>query len=112
VGAEEMLRAIAHPGRRRILELVWDEEWTSSALAHRCGLSKPATSQHLKVLKDAGLVAVRAEGPRRLYRVRAEQLAELRAFLDGFWGSRLDSLREAVERQPKTRKEPGRDRRR
>ncbi len=95
--AEAALRALAHPGRRRMLQLVWDGERSSTELAERCGLSKPATSQHLKVLREASLVSVRADGTRRLYRARAEQLAELRTFLDQFWGERLDTLRAAVE---------------
>ena len=95
--AEAALRALAHPGRRQMLQLVWDGERSSSELADHCGLSKPATSQHLKVLREAELVAVRMDGTRRLYRARAEQLAALRTFLDGFWGRRLDALRTAVE---------------
>src|SRR5258708_7969618 len=63
----------------------------------------PATYQHLKVLKDAGLVSVRADGTRRLYQVRAERMAELKTFLDGFWGERLDALRAAVERPRRKR---------
>ena len=97
---EAALRALAHPGRRRMLALVWDAERTSSDLADGCGLSKPAASQHLKVLRDAGLVAVRADGNRRLYRARVEKLAELRASLDGFWGERLAALQAAVDRGP------------
>src|SRR5438045_420632 len=91
------LRAISHPGRRRVLELVWDRERPSSELAERCRLSKPAMSQHLRVLRHAGLVTVRVDGNRRLYRVRAERLAELRSVLDRFWADRLDALRDATE---------------
>ncbi|HEV2377434.1 MAG TPA: metalloregulator ArsR/SmtB family transcription factor [Streptosporangiaceae bacterium] len=86
------LRALADPRRRRMLELAWDHERSSSELASNCRLSRPATSQHLKVLREAGLVSVRLEGNRRLYRVRADRLKELRAMLDEFWGSRLASL--------------------
>jgi DNA-binding transcriptional ArsR family regulator len=91
------LRALAHPGRRRMLELVWDTDRSSSELAERCRLSRPAASQHLKVLRDASLVSVRAEGNRRLYRARTDQLAALRDILDRFWGARLQALRAAVE---------------
>jgi DNA-binding transcriptional ArsR family regulator len=98
--AEAALRALAHPGRRKMLQLVWDGERTSGELAEQCGFSKPATSQHLKVLREADLVSVRVDGTRRLYRARAEQLAQLRAFLDRFWGERLDALRAAVEPPP------------
>ena len=90
---EAALRALADPRRRRMLELAWDRECSPSDLARSCQLSRPATSQHLKVLREAGLVSVRLEKNRRLYRVRADRLAELRAMLDEFWGGRLASLR-------------------
>ena len=90
---EAALRALADPRRRQMLELAWDRERSPSDLARRCQLSRPATSQHLKLLREAGLVSVRLEGNRRFYRVRAGRLAELRAMLDEFWGSRLASLR-------------------
>ena len=89
---EAALRALADPRRREMLELVWDHERSPSDLARRCQLSRPATSQHLRVLREADLVSVRVEGNRRFYRVRARRLAELRAMLDEFWGSRLASL--------------------
>lgn len=94
--ADPALRALAHAGRRRMLRLAWDAERGSGELAARCGYSRPAVSQHLRVLREAGLVTVRAEGNRRLYRARAERLAELRAMLDDFWGDRLDALRAAL----------------
>jgi DNA-binding transcriptional ArsR family regulator len=75
-----------------MLMLTWDRERSPSELAVTCGLSRPAASQHLKVLREAELVTVRLEGNRRLYRVKADRLAELRAMLDEFWGSRLASL--------------------
>jgi DNA-binding transcriptional ArsR family regulator len=90
---EVALRALADPRRRRMLELAWDRERSPSDLAASCQLSRPAVSQHLRVLREAGLVSVRLEKNRRLYRVRADRLAELRAMLDGFWGSRLARLR-------------------
>jgi DNA-binding transcriptional ArsR family regulator len=86
---EAALRALADPRRRHMLELVWDRECSPSDLARSCQLSRPATSQHLKLLREAGLVSVRLDGNRRFYRVRADRLAELRAMLDEFWGSRL-----------------------
>jgi DNA-binding transcriptional ArsR family regulator len=79
-----------------MLELVWDGERSPSDLAASCQLSRPATSQHLKVLREADLVSVRLDGNRRLYRVRAGRLAELRAMLDEFWGSRLAGLSAAL----------------
>jgi DNA-binding transcriptional ArsR family regulator len=102
---EAALRALAHPGRRRMLQLVWDAERNSGELAERCGLSKPATSQHLKVLREADLVEVRVSGNQRLYRARAEQLAKVRAVLDEFWADRLDALHGALERRAARRTE-------
>jgi DNA-binding transcriptional ArsR family regulator len=90
---EAALRALADPRRRRMLALAWDRERSPSDLAKSCNLSRPAASQHLKVLREADLVSVRLDGNRRFYRARAERLAELRALLDEFWGSRLRSLR-------------------
>ena len=75
-----------------MLELAWDRERSPSDLARSCRLSLPAASQHLRVLREAELVSVRSEGNRRFYRVRADRLAEVRAMLDQFWGSRLASL--------------------
>jgi len=89
---EAALRALADPRRRQMLELAWDRERGPAELANCCRLSRPATSQHLKVLREAGLVSVRREGNRRYYRVQAGRLAQLRALLDEFWGSRLARL--------------------
>jgi DNA-binding transcriptional ArsR family regulator len=89
---EVALRALADPRRRQMLELVWDRERSPSELAVRCRLSRPAASQHLKVLREAGLVDVRLEGNRRFYRTRPAHLAQLRALLDEFWGGRLAAL--------------------
>jgi DNA-binding transcriptional ArsR family regulator len=89
---EAALRALADPRRRQMLKLAWDRERSPSELARSCQLSRPATSQHLKVLREADLISVRLEGNRRLYRVRADRLAQLRAMLDEFWASRLASL--------------------
>src|SRR5215471_9239460 len=96
---EAALRALADPRRRQMLELVWDRERSPSDLASRCQLSRPATSQHLKVLRESGLVSVRLEGNRRFYRARASRLAQLQAMLDDFWGSRLASLRTELAAQ-------------
>jgi DNA-binding transcriptional ArsR family regulator len=92
------LEAISHPGRRRMLQLVMDGELQAGELATLTGMSQPAASQHLRVLRDAGLVDVRADGPRRLYRVNFAGLQALRAQLDDFWGQHLDRLRSAIER--------------
>jgi DNA-binding transcriptional ArsR family regulator len=92
-------RALAEPTRRQILQLVRDEERTVSNLADQFTISRPAVSQHLKVLQDADLVNVRSEGTRRYYRARPEGLAELTEWLDGFWTSSLRRLAIEVERE-------------
>ena len=79
-----------------MLELLAAAERTSGALAEECGWTKPAASQQLKVLREAGLIDVRTDGNRRLYRARREGLAELRAFLDEFWLARLAVLEDEI----------------
>ena len=92
MAVDDTLRALAHPARRAMLELVWDAERSSSELAEAVELTRPAASQHLKVLRDAGLVRVRVDGNQRLYRVDAGRLAEVRWQLERFWGDRLGRL--------------------
>ena len=104
-GEEDALRAIGHPGRRAMLRLAWDAERTSSELADAAGLSRSAASQHLKILREAGLVHVRVDANRRLYRVDLERLGRLRAFLDDFWGDRLESLRSTAEALSRQRRD-------
>ena len=94
---EEALRAIANPRRRAMLELVWDRERGAGEIASLSGLTKPAASQHLRVLREAGLVQVRVAGNQRLYRSDPVRLEELREALDAFWGDRLGRLRAEVE---------------
>jgi DNA-binding transcriptional ArsR family regulator len=90
------LRALANPTRRAMLELVWDAERSSSQVADAVGATRPAASQHLKVLRDAGLVQVRVDGNQRLYRVDTGRLAEVREALERFWGARLGRLSDAI----------------
>jgi DNA-binding transcriptional ArsR family regulator len=94
---QEAIDAIAHPGRRAMLRLVLDRELPVGELAKRTGLSQPAASQHLKVLRDAGLVRGRVDGRRRLYRVDTEGLERLRQELDAYWGPALLALKDAAE---------------
>jgi DNA-binding transcriptional ArsR family regulator len=94
---EEALQAIANPRRRAMLDLIWDEERPAGEIADLVGMSRPATSQHLRVLRSAELVEARIDGNRRLYRARAERLAALRAMLDAFWAERLDRLAREAE---------------
>ena len=95
---DEALRALADPGRRRILTLVRSDERTAGEIAAELPITWPAVSQHLRVLKGAGLIAERRDGTRRYYRARPEGLADVRAFLDGFWDDKLQSLKREVER--------------
>jgi DNA-binding transcriptional ArsR family regulator len=96
---EAALRAIAEPRRRRILQLVWDRELSAGAIASQFEVSRPAISQHLSVLKEAGLVNERRNGTQRLYRARPQGLADLKAFLETFWGERLEALQQEAERE-------------
>ena len=93
------LKAIAEPKRRRILRLVRDDELSAGEIASHFDISWPAVSQHLGVLKEAGLVDERRDGVRRLYRARPEGLTELQAFLDQFWSDRLTALKREAERE-------------
>jgi DNA-binding transcriptional ArsR family regulator len=95
---EAALHALAEPRRRQILALVQAGELSAGEIASRFEVSWPAISQHLGVLKGAGLVAERREGTRRLYRARPEGLAELRAYLDRFWAEGLERLKREAER--------------
>ncbi len=81
-----------------MLSLVLDRERSSSELASRCRLTRPAASQHLRVLRDTGLVTLREEGNRRLYRAQIKRLAEVRAMLDDFCGDRLARLSDELNR--------------
>jgi len=96
---EAALKAIAAPHRLRILRLVRDEELSAGEIAAHFDVTRPAVSQHLSVLKEAGLVSERRNGTRRLYRARPEGLAELKTFLDEFWGDRLEALKREAERE-------------
>jgi DNA-binding transcriptional ArsR family regulator len=96
---EAALKAIAAPHRLRILRLVRDEELSAGEIAAHFDVTRPAVSQHLTVLKEAGLVNERRNGTRRLYRARPEGLVELRAFLDELWGERLEALKHEAERE-------------
>jgi DNA-binding transcriptional ArsR family regulator len=100
---EAALKAIAEPRRRQILTLVRDGELSAGEIAAHFDVTRPAISQHLTVLKEAGLVSERRNGTRRLYRARPQGLQELREFLEGFWDERLDALRREAEREEATK---------
>jgi DNA-binding transcriptional ArsR family regulator len=93
------LRAIAEPRRREILRLVRDDELTAGAIAARFDVTRPAISQHLTVLRDAGLVVERRDGTRRWYRARPDGTRELRAWLEAFWDDGLARLAAAAEQE-------------
>ena len=101
---EAALRAIAEPRRRRILELVGNRELTAGEIASHFEVTRPAISQHLGVLKEAGLVNERRNGTQRLYTARPEGLAELKAFLDGFGDEKLGALQREAEREEKEKR--------
>lgn len=93
-----MLRALAEPQRRRIVALVRDGERPAGEIAAHFAITPQAVSQHLRVLKDAGVLRERREGTRRLYALRPEAIESVRAFLDELWPSSLARLKDAVER--------------
>ena len=104
---DDALRAIAEPRRRAILQLVTSTELAAGEIAAAFdGVTRTAISQHLTVLKGAGLVDERRSGTRRLYRTRPEGLARVREYLDGMWGAALAEARELVEAE--TRHQVGR----
>ena len=97
------LAVLADPTRRKVFERLRTGPRPVNALAAGLPVSRPAVSQHLKVLKEAGLVEERSEGVRRIYSVRREGLAELRDWLDSFWGDALEAFRVEAERSHRER---------
>ena len=95
---DAVARAVAEPTRREILSLVRDQERTVTDIAEHFDITRPAISQHLRVLAEAELVDVRNEGTRRYYRARPDGLAELRDWVAGFWTNALQTLAIEVER--------------
>lgn len=93
----EAAAAIADPIRRRVLELVRDDELPAGTIAAQFPVSRPAVSRHLRVLRESGLVRERRVGRERLYRADPAPLAELRSWLDGYWAGRLDALKRLAE---------------
>jgi DNA-binding transcriptional ArsR family regulator len=95
--------ALAEPSRRRILDLLREGERPVGELVDRLRISQPGVSKHLRVLREAGLVNVRADGRRRLYGLRAAPLAEMDAWLAPYrehWSGRLDALERHLEENP------------
>jgi DNA-binding transcriptional ArsR family regulator len=103
----QVIEVVAEPTRRRILDLLRERERSVGDLTDELGLAQPAVSKHLRVLRDAGLVEVRVDGPRRHYRLQAAPLAELDDWLAPyrrFWADRLDALEERLLAAPATRR--------
>src|ERR687896_1209165 len=94
---EAAAHAIAAPRRRAILRLVRNDELSAGEIAAHFDVTRPAVSQHLTVLKEAGLVDERRNGTRRLYRVRPDGLTPIRQFLEEFWDERLEALKRESE---------------
>ena len=103
-------RAIAEPRRREILVLVGEGELSAGEIASGFDVSRPAISQHIAVLREAGLLDERREGTRRLYKVRPEGMAGLSDFLSRFWTNRLERLRLAAELEQQRRDKRGKRR--
>lgn len=101
---ESALTALAEPRRREILDVLGGSELSAGEIAGHFDVSRPAISQHLGVLRAAGLVSERRAGTRRYYRARPEGVAELRTWLDTFWRDGLDRLRVEAEREAKQRR--------
>jgi DNA-binding transcriptional ArsR family regulator len=95
-----MFEVLAEPHRRRILDLLLVEERGVGELVSKLGISQPAVSKHLRVLRDAGLVEARVDAQRRVYRLRPDSLREIDEWLTPYraaWGSRLDALERRLD---------------
>jgi len=97
------LKAVAEHRRRQILRIVWSEELPATEIAVRVSeITRSAVSQHLAVLKRANLIVERRDGTRRLYRANHEEMTRLRSFLDEYWTTGLERLRDVVEAHQQT----------
>jgi DNA-binding transcriptional ArsR family regulator len=103
-------KAIAEPRRRQILALVRQRELSAGEIAASFDVSRPAVSQHLTVLRGAGLLSERRQGTSRYYRARPEGLVGLRDFMDEFWTDRLERLKLAAELEQQRRDKRGKRR--
>src|SRR5881628_572926 len=102
------IRAIGEPRRREILRLVWSAERSSGEIASQFDITGPAVSQHLKVLREAGLVNERHEGTKHLFSANRKALRELRDHLAWMWDDSLANLKRAAEHEVRSRKRRGR----
>src|SRR5438132_13566470 len=104
----DALAAIAEPRRREILRMVSLAELSAGEIARRFDVTRPAISQHLRVLKEANLVSERKSGTKRLYRERPETISELRAYINVLWDARLRTLKAAEAHEEKKMSRIGR----
>ncbi|MER5689325.1 metalloregulator ArsR/SmtB family transcription factor [Streptomyces sp. NPDC002205] len=101
----DAVRAVAEPRRHEILRLIWDSELSAGEIAERFDVTFGAVSQHLKVLRESGLVTLRQDGKRRFYRADREAMGPLADYLQSMWATKLDTLAalaEAAERSEKS----------
>jgi DNA-binding transcriptional ArsR family regulator len=106
IDADATLKALAEPRRRQILRLLGARDLSAGEVASHFDVTRPAISQHLGVLREAGLISERREGSRRIYSAMPERIDQLGDYLAGFWEEGLDALKQAAEQE---RKETGRD---
>jgi DNA-binding transcriptional ArsR family regulator len=104
--AVSLVEALGDPTRRAIVTMLCDHPSSVTTLADALPISRPAVSQHLKVLKDVGLVTDRAEGTRRIYTVQPDALAAITTYFDGFWKRSLMAFRLAAEATTDARRQP------
>lgn len=93
----DALQVVADPRRRQILAMIWTNELAAGDIATRFDITFGAVSQHLRVLRESGLVSVRKDGNRRMYRADPETIGPLRGVLEAMWTDKLDGLAKAVE---------------
>jgi DNA-binding transcriptional ArsR family regulator len=106
VNAERTLDALGDPTRRLVFKRLRGGARSVTEIADGLNVSRPAVSQHLKVLKTAGLAVVRVEGRRRLYAIDTRGIEALRSWLDGFWDKALVAFRDAAEREAARERKP------
>ncbi|MBX9588634.1 MAG: metalloregulator ArsR/SmtB family transcription factor [Hyphomonadaceae bacterium] len=106
INAERAMDALGDPTRRLVFKRLRNRTRSVGEIAEGMDVSRPAVSQHLKVLKAAGLVVVRAEGARRLYGVDTRGIEALRGWLDGFWEEALVAFKQAAEREATKGRKP------
>jgi DNA-binding transcriptional ArsR family regulator len=99
---DDPIRALAEPRRRAILDLIARDELSAGEIAEHFDVTRPAVSQHLTILKSAGLIAERRDGTRRLYRMEPAGLSELRRYVERLWDAALDTARRLVEEEAGT----------